>query len=171
MTNAVRSETQQLKLAMVDYDQVVKTPLRLLPPPLQPPALRLWACHRHLAGMESALSLAGMLSVWISEFGLSVDDAQTVLVGMLDPRKMQHFRFASDLTSSLAAEASRVIEQRKKEAKAERDRKIAEDAKRNAVPLDGLKDELRKRGSIVATVPFDHEAAARNADFVRRYGT
>jgi hypothetical protein len=110
--NAINS---RLSLSLDDYKAVVKRPLRALPLELRPAALAVWTCNKHLKGFETALPIAAIFSVWIDRHGLTVEDAITVLEGMLSPSKMASFEFASQLMNAMAAEVSAVINRRKKE--------------------------------------------------------
>jgi hypothetical protein len=108
--------TAQLALVPEMFKEVLKKPLRLLPPAVRPAALEVWACHRHLKGLESPLPLAGMLWVWIERFDLRPGDATAVLQRMLHPEQVGQHKFASDLTSALAAEVANVLRRQKSEA-------------------------------------------------------
>lgn len=108
---------------------VLSDPFSLLPAPVRPAALRTWTCYRHLTGMESGLSIAALVAVWIDEDGLRSDDACACLSAMLRPEKVGDHKFASDLTASLAAAVGMVLKRRRTEAEneqRERDRQQAE---------------------------------------------
>lgn len=103
--------------------QVEANPLAAAPAAIRHAVWRLWTCHRHLQGMDSSLSLAATVGVWIREFGLRTDDAAAILKSFLAPARMSQFRFGSDLMTALAAEVKRVIDRRREEAETERRRR------------------------------------------------
>lgn len=125
----------QLALVPEQFKAVLAKPLRLLPPAVRPAALRVWACHRHLAGLESPLSLASLVSVWIGEHGLTPDDATEVLDRMLDPECVGRHKFASDLTTALAGEVAAVLKRRRQIEQQARTRAEHEKAAAEALPL------------------------------------
>lgn len=133
----------QLALVPEMFKEVLKKPLRLLPPAVRPAALEVWACHRHLKGLESPLPIAGMLAVWIERFDLPADDATAVLKRMLHPEQIGQHKFASDLTSTLAAEVAAVLRRRKHEREQAEQRVAAEREAAEAVPPDRWPPELR----------------------------
>lgn len=106
---------KRLELSMQDYKQVVSHPLLALPAEVRPSALAFWTCNKHLKGLESALPIAAIFSVWIDQHGLRIDDANSILMGMLAPQKMQHFEFSGQVMKQLAAEASQAIARRRQE--------------------------------------------------------
>jgi len=136
VTPATRPPTaERLALAEGQLAAVLETPLRLLPREVRPAALRVWTCHRHLAGMESPVALAALLSVWIDEHGLAPADAATALGRMLAPDRVGLHKFASDLTADLAAEVAETLRRRAKEAEQQRQREQADRDAAAAVPL------------------------------------
>lgn len=95
-------------------EAVTANPLVAAPSALQPGIWRLWACHQHL--IPTPLPIAGSLGVWVREHGLHEDDAAAILSRLMHPAKMGSFRFASDLMTELATQATAAIERRKNEA-------------------------------------------------------
>jgi hypothetical protein len=147
MTLAIREAASPA--AVEEWDKLraalKRNPLAAAPPALQQPVWRLWATHRHLAGLESPLSIAAAVGVWVREFGLSEQDAAIILRGFLAPGLMGRFRFASDLMTALAGAAEAAIGLRERAAEAER-RAAAPDAE----PIDRtaavrVREELRRR--------------------------
>ncbi len=119
-------------LALADYErakEILSTPMSLLDRQLRPALFECWACHRHLTGMETSLPIAAMLSIWISRWGLSVDDAREILEQAQHPDRIASHKFASDLTTALASAVSARLKSRAAEAETEQRRKDAEDAK------------------------------------------
>lgn len=94
-------------------EAVAKNPLAAAPAALQAPIWRVWTCHQHL--FPTPLPVAGAVGVWVREFGLREDDAASILARLLHPSQMGEFRFASDLMTRLAAEASAAIDRRRNE--------------------------------------------------------
>lgn len=103
----------QLAFTLDNYRELVKRPLLALPVALRRDVLDVWACHKHLSGLESALPIAGALAVWMRRYGLTIDDAADSLVAMTSPERMGGFRFASDLMTELAKAVSAKIAYRK----------------------------------------------------------
>lgn len=128
----------QLALVPGQFKAVLAKPLRLLPAEVRPAALRVWACHRHLAGLESPLPLAALLAVWIGEYGLTADDASDVLGRMLDPECVGRHKFASDLTTTLATEVSQTLKRRRQAVEQARTRAEHERAAAEALPLSEI---------------------------------
>lgn len=106
---------RRLTLSLGDYKAVVKRPLLALPEDVRPAALALWTCHKHLKGLETALPIAGMFSVWIEQHGLRPDDAAAVMRAALHPGKMQAFEFAGQLITRLAADVAATLARRERE--------------------------------------------------------
>jgi hypothetical protein len=151
MTLAVRSSESTELVAVDGWEQtrkaLVRNPLRAAPQGLQQPIWRLWACHRHLTGLESPLSLAAMFGVWCREYGLTEDDAAAILAGCLSPERMGQFKFASDLITHLAGAAAVAIRRRKVEAEQAARREAgesitAEEQARAAEMLQRWQDQL-----------------------------
>ena len=133
------------RLALVESQlaAVLETPLRLLPREVRPAALRVWTCHRHLAGMESPVSLAALLAVWIDEHDLHPDDAAAALKRMLAPESVGRHKFASDLTTDLAAEVATAI----------RRRKLAKDQDERRTPEE--REKIRQTADLLAGIGRD----------------
>jgi hypothetical protein len=115
-------------LALADYERakdILSTPMVLLDRQLRPALFECWACHRHLAGMETSLPIAGMFSIWITRWGLSIDDARDILEQSQHPDRIASHKFASDLTTALASAVSQRLKKRSAEAEAEQRRKDA----------------------------------------------
>lgn len=108
----------QLRVIPEHYRELIKKPLRALPASVQPAALRLWTMHRHLAGLESPLSIASALSVWIEFHGLEPSDAIKVLDLLTAPGRMASHKFASDLMTAISAEVSTAITRRQQQREA-----------------------------------------------------
>ena len=135
----------QLAFTLDNYRELVKRPLLALPVALRRDVLDVWACHKHLSGLESALPIAGALAVWMRRYGLTIDDAADSLVAMTSPERMGGFRFASDLMTELAKAVSAKIAYRKTLAEQQERRAAAERAEAEAVPTETLKRLVRVR--------------------------
>jgi hypothetical protein len=122
--------------------ELTEHPLRMLPAVLRPPTLTLWACHRHLAGLDSPLPLAALLAVWTAQDGLHHDDAQAICRAMVAPAALARHRFASDLTADLAQHVVDAISRRSAQAQA---------AARRETPGDVDVNEIRAR--LAAALP------------------
>jgi hypothetical protein len=92
----------QIMLTPDSLREVIAHPLRLLPEEVRPEALTLWACHRHLAGLETPMPIASLLSIWLSRDGLEMADAIAACRAMLTVEAVARHKFASDLTTELA---------------------------------------------------------------------
>ncbi len=134
---AARTPTaDRLALVPEQFKALLAKPLRLLPPEVRASALRVWVCHRHLSGLDTALPLAGLVSVWVDQHALRPADAAACLDRMCDPEFVGRHKFASDLTASLAAEVAAVLRRRKAEAEQQHHRKQADRDAAEAVPRD-----------------------------------
>lgn len=100
-----------MSLTPENFRELLKRPLLALPAEVRPAALIAWSVHQHL--FPSALPIAGAVSVWINEFGLLPDEANTILRKLTCPGVMGEFRFAGELMTFLATAAKNVIERRK----------------------------------------------------------
>lgn len=130
--------------------ELTQHPLRMLPLPLRPTVTALWACHRHLVGLESPMPLAALISVWISQHGLTVEDAEACCRAMLAPHAVAAHRYASDLTAALAQSVARAIDQRlRTQRDADRRRAAADDAAAAARP-----DEVRR---LIEPILHEHD--------------
>jgi hypothetical protein len=136
----IEADGELLAFTLPNWSALLQHPLRALPPTVRPDAFRLWLCHRHLSGLESASSIAFAVAVWMHQDGLTEQDAAASLSSLLRPERMGSFRFASDLLTALAKEVTERIHRRKIERDMlERRRKEDEDAKTSSGP-----DEVRK---------------------------
>jgi hypothetical protein len=124
MTDLARTE-RTLPIVAEHLQELLKTPLLALPPEVRPQALKVWAMNRHLYGLESPLSLAGSIAVWIDEHGLRSEDAVLILKRITHPLRMQEIKKTSDLMSKIAFEAAEAIRNRRLEAEAEERQRIA----------------------------------------------
>lgn len=89
-------------------------PLRLLPESLRPAVLKLHLMHRHLVGLETALPIATMVSVWIADFGLDESDAAQIVNSLCSPDSISRHKFASDVTTELAQRVKESIARRRR---------------------------------------------------------
>jgi hypothetical protein len=167
MSDLANVQPGKLTLSMAHYRDVLKTPLRLLPESVQPAALRLWACHKHLAGLETPLPLAGMISVWITEHNLRDDDAAEILNELMAPDRMQGFKFASELTTTLAALVNSRIRARRAEAEnLERERERASIIPATPEEMAAFRAQLRAEEPKQNNTDGSHD---RNKEFLRQY--
>jgi hypothetical protein len=167
------------RVSLSDVAEAIKNPLAVLPAPVRPAALRLWLANKHLVGFESALPISVVISHWIDRHKLRESDAEQILDAMMSPGKMQGFKFASDLTTAIAAAVEAVLKRRDAE---ERDALLRAPlpeefrsppdtrtpAEREA---DAAKAEaaIRKARGLGDPPPADNAAnAKRNEDFARR---
>ena len=132
-------------LALADLDQakaIMRTPSILVPPEVRPALFECWACHRHLAGLDTPLPIAALVSTWIGRYDLRPDDAIEMLHSIQHPDHCAKHKFASDLTATLAGLVSVRLKQRRAEAETIRRRDEDEEATRNALPPDVLRAML-----------------------------
>jgi len=163
---------RRLTLTMADYREVIKRPLTVLPEELRPAVLRLWVMHKHLAGMDTPLPIAGALTVWVEEHGLHKDDAVKILDELQSPFRMAEFKFASDLMTALAQSVAAVVTDRKKREAAEDRRREAAEMEANRLPPEQVSKQIRTIKEMMAdrtTVPpaRDRSNDQRNNEFAR----
>lgn len=123
---AAVAERDRLMIEAANIATILDTPFLLLPAELQVPTMRVWMTHRHLKGMESGVSLAAMLSVWMDEFGLTAADARRALRLMLSPAAIAGHKYSSDLTSHLGDVVEKMIA-RQEQLKEQAERRTPED--------------------------------------------
>lgn len=92
---------------------LMEHPLKVLPTNCRSAVFKLWACHRHLHGLDSPLSIAVLFHTWIHDFGLKPEDVNSICTGLLSPQHVAQHRFASDLTSKIAYWADRYLQVRR----------------------------------------------------------
>lgn len=126
--------------------ELTEHPLRMLPNALRGEVLALWAAHRHLVGLESPMSLAAMLSIWMRRSGLLTEDAVLCCRRLLDPEQMQSHRFASDLTTTLATAVAEVIRARKRDEAMLQRRDVSTPDPEAQKVLDQLLESFASRG-------------------------
>lgn len=121
-----------ITLTMETYAAILDKPLLALPPQVRPAALLFWMSYKHLSGMESAISIASRISIWIDRHGLLPEDAVKILDNMLAPAEMASHEFASQVLAKLACQVTQVIDRRKTVAELRR-RQEEEAARRSEV--------------------------------------
>ncbi len=136
-----------LAIDMQTCRMVLKKPLLSLPAVLRPAMLQVWLTHKYLPGMESAVPMSCALAVWISEHGLLVEDALTILQGLVAPSAMRQHMFASQIMTELAAEADKYIKHRA-----------------------NLAEQQRRRDEAAATPPTPPEAQQMLQDLKEAFG-
>jgi hypothetical protein len=157
----------QLAMSMVNYRELLKKPLLALPLEVRQAALCAWAIHRHLPGMESAMSISGAVAVWISQYDLHPDDANAALRAMTAPSKMGTHKFASDLMTDLAAEVSEHIKRRKIIREQEERRKASEEALKDPPTQEDFGDLRDLLEGFGKPKPVDNTMATiRNEAFI-----
>jgi hypothetical protein len=153
-TRAIANTERRLSLSMADYGEVIKRPLRILPEELRPAVLRLWVMHKHLAGMDSALPIAGALTVWIEEHGLKTEEAVKIMAMLQSPTKMAEFKFASDLMTALAQTVASTIRDRYEREESRRRHEEYEAARKRAAedpPTMTIAEMRKARKELAAT--------------------
>lgn len=124
-----QGKTKALSVDMGTCGLILKKPMLSIPPEIRPAMLQVWLTHKHLPGLESAISISCAFSVWISQHGLQIDDARKILEDMVSPGSMAEHQFASQLMTELATKVKDIIEFRAALAKQKREREAA-----NALP-------------------------------------
>ena len=97
-----RETSAELMLAPETMAEALKNPLRLLPQELRINSMQLWAMTRHLAGLETAFALAAPMARWLQTTRMTPKKLNSILERMLSPERMKDFKFASDVTTTLA---------------------------------------------------------------------
>lgn len=115
-------------------EEMVFSPLRLLPAEVRRPAVVVWLAHKHLFGLDTPLPIAAAIAIWIARHGLRPDDAADILAGATSPAAMGEFTSTAKLVAWLAAAVDLRIKQRAKQAETadrragdERDKLLAAD--------------------------------------------
>jgi hypothetical protein len=116
-------------------------PSLLVPPSVRPALLQCWTAHRTIRGLEEdSFPIAVMISIWMSEDGLTEQDAVAILKKQQRPGVFARHEFANQLLGDLAKDAERAIEQRKKLL--ERERQMAE-GEQPLTPLEADKARMK----------------------------
>ncbi len=102
----------QLELTMQTFQDVTKKPLRLLPPELRHEAFKVWNMNRLRFGMDTPLTLSAVLAIWITDHGLTVEDAKNILKQSTHPSCMVNIKNSQDLVTEMAKLAARAIDSR-----------------------------------------------------------
>lgn len=80
--------------------------------------IRVWAAYKHLTGMENGLSISALMTSWISNYGLTEEDAIDILEKLDAPEWCGQFKFMSDLTTQLGGMVAARLAKRKAEHEA-----------------------------------------------------
>lgn len=118
----------------------VNKPLRQVPAEWRPVVWDFWSQWEHL--LPTQLALASRLRHWISELGLTLDDAKRAFAAVNNPERMAGIRFASDLLAALATEAAAIVKDRKRAQHQRERRERDEREKAEALPGKRIKDML-----------------------------
>lgn len=148
LVNAENQPTKvadQLELTMQTFHDVTKKPLRLLPPELRHEAFKVWNMNKLRFGMDTPLTLSAVLAIWITDHGLTVEDAKTILKQSTHPACMMNIKNSHDLVTEMAKLATRAIDARariKSAEESQRKRQEQEDINQRASPeaLDMLRE-------------------------------
>jgi hypothetical protein len=77
-------------------------PLSPAPEKLHEDIYRAWLCFRHLAGLDSPLSLAANCGTWVNLHGVPLAAVAQALRAVTHPRRVREVKYASDLLTVLA---------------------------------------------------------------------
>ena len=106
-----------LRLTEASYLDALEHPLTVLPAQMRSAVFKLWVSHRFIKDLESSLPITATLAIWIEDWGLHPDDAETICKRLTNPIRMAKHKWASDLITDMAEEAEKLMQIRaKKEA-------------------------------------------------------
>ncbi len=121
-------------------NRVIGEPLLLLPPQWAAVVFQFWMKVSDI--VKTQLSLASQLREWITEEGLTLDEAQAAFRKIGRPESRAKLRFPGDVIVELAAEVAELCRRRRQVEQQRADRERAEKDRREAAPPNVLRDML-----------------------------